>query len=133
MRKNYKLKLLAILVIACVSIGNANAFIKNTSSSINLDHSEKWTEIQNENGVKLFFSEYELNNQTYLKIKLENITTQLVDFTLNIKKNSELLVQGFKVNIKANSNIELTDFNSIVVPMFNGETYQDISIDTNIK
>ena len=128
------LKLFTALVIAGVSIGGTNASNPNpTSTTIITENSDKWVEVQNENGIKIFFSKFELNNQSYLKIKFENTTTQSVELTFDIKKQSELFVKGFSTSIGAQTSIELTDYNSIVIAINNGETCKDFSIVTNFK
>lgn len=134
MKKNYKLKLFAALIVAGVSIGGANAFNPNlTSTTIVAESSDNWVTVQEENGITVSFSEYEINGVTYLKVKLENTTANTVSLSVDLKKKSEILVEDYSTELAPQSSIELTDYNSIVIPIHNGETYQDISIVTNFK
>lgn len=134
MRKNYKLKVFTAFLFVAVSIGSVSAHlpIEFTTNTIAVED-DNWTTIQEENGVTISFSEYEINGVTYLKVKLENTTAAAVNLSIDVKKKSELLVAAFSTSIAPNSSIELTDYNSIVIPIQNGETYQDISIVTNFK
>jgi hypothetical protein len=134
MKKNYKLKLFMTFLVIGVSVGNMNAHILSelTTKTIVAD-SDNWVIVQEENGVTISFSEYEIGGITYLKVKIENATNQQVTFSIDIKKKEEVFVDAFTNKISAQTSIELKDFNSIVIPINKGESFKDFSVAINFK
>jgi hypothetical protein len=69
MKRHYKFYLFTAFTIAfSASIISANTFDTNTTIITSTD-SENWVEIQNKNGIKVLFTRYLLDGNSYLKIK----------------------------------------------------------------
>lgn len=134
MKKHYKLKLFAVLVIAAISIGDANAFtIEPTSTTIIAKNSDNWVEIQNENGIKVFFTDYQLDGNSYLKIRFENLTNENLHFEWSLmSKEGKFLINRYVNQIEAN---KATDFIDSTMPILisTEEMVTDFSITLNIK
>jgi hypothetical protein len=100
------------------------------NQSININESEeKWVLVKEENGIKIFVSEYEnVDGTLALKIKFENMTnsSRSVSWVL-INKNSKQIVSENITKINAMSSfIHINEENPI--PVNYGETLNDLSI-----
>jgi hypothetical protein len=133
MKKIYKFNLFTVLVVAGVSIGSANAFNPNTiPTKIISNYSDNWVEVQNENGITIFFSKIKQGENTYLKIKFENKTNTSIDFSWSLIKNDRPIVNKSYNKIDASNSIEIYDA-SMLVSINNGESYDDFSVTINLK
>ncbi|NQX96260.1 MAG: hypothetical protein HRT73_00040 [Flavobacteriales bacterium] len=132
MRKNYKIKLFTVLVIAGVSMGGANAFNPNPTVIIT-ENSDNWVEVQNENGIKVSFISYQLDGNSYLKIRFENTTNENLRFIWSLaNKDAKTIINKYVNQVDSNKSIDFTD---ITMPILinTGETVKDFSITVNAQ
>ena len=130
MKRHYKFYLFTAFVIAfSASIISANTFDTNTKTTSN--NSDNWVEIQNKNGIKVLFTRYLLDGNSYLKIKFENQTNEKINFNWSLtNKDSKVLINNQTTEIIANTAIIIYDA-TMQISINNGETINDFSI--NIK
>jgi len=126
------LKLFTVLVIAGVSIGGANAVNPNpTSTTIITENSDNWVEVQNENGIKVYFSEFQQDGKTYLNIKFENNSSKNQDIKWSLfGGNTEVVINNFNSHIDANSEVEFYN-PTLMIELKQGNTLSDFSIQIN--
>ena len=124
MRKNYMLKLFTVLVIAGVSIGGANAVNPTpTSTTIITENSDNWVEVQNENGIKVYFLETTgTDGVTLLEIKFENVSNNVINFNWSIDKKSQPLFKDVSNRINSSESLKI-DSVKILIPINKGESY----------
>ena len=68
MKRNYKLKLFMAFLFVGVSVGSVSAHLPmNLTTNVIAVENDNWTTIQEENGVAISFSKYEINGVAYLK------------------------------------------------------------------
>ena len=130
MKRHYKFYLFTAFAIAfSASIISANTFDTNTKTTSN--NSDNWVEIQNKNGIKVLFTRYLLDGNSYLKIKFENQTNEKINFNWSLtNKDSKVLINNQTTEIIANTAIIIYDA-TMQISINNGETINDFSI--NIK
>ena len=82
MKSNYKLKLFTAIIVLGISLGNAVAYTPTLiPTTVYAENSDSWVLVQNEKGINIYFSEFQLDGNSYLKIKFENTTNNIVDFS----------------------------------------------------
>ena len=133
MKRHYKFYLFTAFAIAfSASIISANTFDTNTRI-ITSNDSDNWVEIQNKNGIKVLFTRYLLDGNSYLKIKFENQTKEKINFNWSLtNKDSKVLINNQTTEIIANKAIIIYDA-TMQISINNGETLNDFSININIK
>lgn len=132
MKLNYKLKLIASTVVLFVGVSYANASQTTTLSITNIaQKSDSWIAIENQDGIKVSCTPFELNGVSYLKVKFENTTNQLIDFSWSLKEGGETVVNETTYSIKANSSIE-TDNNTLIL-FNNGDSQALFSFNLKIN
>jgi hypothetical protein len=134
MKRNYKLKLYTALIIASISIGGTNAFNPNsTSITITASNSDNWVEVQNENGIKVLFASYQLDGNSYLKIRFENLTNEDLRFVWSLtNKDDKTLINKYVNQVGSNKSIDFTD-KTMPILINTGETLKDFSITVNLQ
>jgi hypothetical protein len=134
MKLSYKLKLIAVALVLGVAVGHANASqTTNLSTTSVAQKSDNWIQVQNENGIKIYFLEYNLNGNSYLRIKFENVTNKTAHFNWTlINKNSENVISDDISGLDSNSSTE-TIHSAHAVLLKNGESLNDFSINLNFK
>ena len=133
MLKNYKLKLFAAVIVFGVSIGNATAFNSNTSLTTIASNSTDWVEVQNENGIKVYFSQYEqFDGVSGLKIKFENQTSEKISFSWTLTNDAKTITHENVGEVAANQSIEIMDEKNPISYSV-GETMNDFHINLNIQ
>ena len=129
--KKSLLKLVAALFVAGVMVGNANAYHPTSTATITIaENADNWVEVQTQNGIKIYFSETELNGKSYLKIKFENTTAQEIEFSCAVIKDAESILNASTNKIEALSSIS---DESLLVPFGPGETHADFSFNIKIN
>lgn len=96
-----------------------------TTMSINL--SEVWEEVNEENGVKVYYSLIEENGRTFLKVKFENTTNNVINFNWTLTNDTEIVVAEKSNKIEAGQSIEIYDA-TMLIPFQNGDSFQNYSI-----
>lgn len=128
MKSNYKLKLFTAIVVLGVSLGNAVAFkptlIQTTTPA---ENSDNWVQVQNKDGIIIYFSEYKLDGNSYLKIKFENTTNNILDFSWSLYNNSRPITSFKNYKVNAASSIEFFDA-TMPISFSNGEILKNFSI-----
>jgi len=133
MKLNYKLKLIAAAVVLGVGVSHANARQTTSLSAITsiTQNSDSWVAIENQDGIKVSCTQFNLNGVSYLKVKFENTTNQLIDFLWSLKEGNEVVVNETRTTVKANSFVE-TDNNTLIL-FNNGDSYADFSFNIKLK
>ncbi|MBL4755893.1 MAG: hypothetical protein JKY52_20150 [Flavobacteriales bacterium] len=134
MRKNYKLKLFTALVVTGVSFGSVNAFNPNPNPTIIItENSDIWVEVQNERGIKVSFTSYQLDDNFYLKIRFENLTNENLRFVWSLtNKDAKILINKYVNQVDSNKSIDFTDL-TMPILIGEGETVKDFSITVNTQ
>lgn len=96
-----------------------------TTMSMNL--SEVWEEVKEENGVKVYYSLIEENGRTFLKVKFENTTNNVINFNWTLTNDTEIVVAEKSNKIEAGQSIEIYDA-TMLIPFQNGDSFQNYSI-----
>lgn len=76
-------------------------------------NSDSWVAASNQKGIKLTCTPYEYKGKTYLKVKFENTTNQIMNFSWSLSYGSEIVVNFTKASVPANGYIE-TDYNTLI-------------------
>ena len=133
MKSNYKLKLFTAIIVLGVSLGNAVAFTPTLiQTTTHAENSDNWVQVQNNNGIIIYFSEYQLDGKSYLKIKFENTSNKTIDYSWSLIKKSETIISNSKKKINALSAINVIENNKLI-PFNAGDSYADYSIQIQIK
>lgn len=130
MKRHYKFYLFTACAISfSASIGIANADNSNLiPTTMITEDSDDWVEVQNENGIKVLFSSYELDGNSYLKIKFENQTNKNIHLEWSLtNKESKVLINNYTNKIIANTAIDFIDA-TMPISINTGETVNDFSI-----
>jgi hypothetical protein len=133
MKKRYKIKLIAIAMLIVGSISNVNATTLKATTVVVSNDADNWLEVKNENGIKISFTSYQLDNNSYLKIRFENLTSENLDFVWSLKnKENKILVNRYENQINSDS---LIDFSDLTMPILitPEETLKDFSITINAQ
>ncbi|MBN2682577.1 MAG: hypothetical protein JXR58_08715 [Bacteroidales bacterium] len=130
MKANYKLKFLAAILFVVVSVANANALNPVLSTTINVENPGNWVEIQNENGITVFYSKSDISGNTLLGIKFTNTNEKEVTFNWTVTSQN-----GFVH--KSNRSITLKPGESFTetgkIEMKGSMEYVDYPINLTIK
>jgi hypothetical protein len=130
---NYKLKtLLIILVLGAFTNVTATEIQSQLKSEIT--NSENWELVKEENGIRVFVTQYKSIDQTMAyKVKFENTTNKNVSLTWSlVSKDSKNLVLQKNTIVKANHyTIFHNEENPISVRF--GEKGSDLNINLNIQ
>lgn len=113
MKLNYKLKV-CLTVLAFAFIGSTAMAYNNFETEITSEKSDSWVAIQNQHGIKVICTPFELNGVSYLKVKFENTTNQTIDFSWTLNEGGETVVNETTYSVKANSAVE-TDQNTLIL------------------
>jgi hypothetical protein len=81
----------------------------NIPSPSSTEQVNTWTLMQSESGVDIYYEEYILNSNTYLRIKFINSTSNSVDFDWTLKKDTNILFQNVNQIIQGNSEVVIDE------------------------
>jgi hypothetical protein len=134
MRKNYKLKLFTVLVIAGVSIGGANAFNPNlTSTTIITENSDNWVEIKNENGLKISLKDEVLASVRYISIHFENNSNKEISFSWELNQGGKLIKSNDSTNrVRPNGGTLIIDSTS-GIKLLSSDLITDFDVNIILK
>jgi len=132
MKLNYKLKLIAVAVVLGVGVSHANASQINNLPTTITQNSDNWVMVQNENGVQTFFMKKTINGAIQIRIKFVNTTNEIINFVWSLNKKSNLFFENVTNSINPLSFIEI-DETTMMVPLKNGESFDDFSVTINLK
>ncbi len=122
-----------ILVVFVLGGTAVNTIANNPiTTEIATESSDNFVLIKNENGINVYFSKYNLNDKSYLEVRFENTTNQEINFTWVLTKNSELIINKTNTSVGSLAKIGRPD-TSILIPINNGETFNDFSLTINLK
>ena len=128
MKSNYKLKLFTAIIVLGISLGNAVAYTPTLiPTTVYAENSDRWVLVQNEKGINIYFSEFQLDGNSYLKIKFENTTNNIVDFSWSLFKNSKPINNVLTNKVDASNSIEFFDA-TMPISLSNGETLKNFTI-----
>ena len=113
MKLNYKLK---VFLFAFVFGVFTNVTVANNPNQLKItsENTDSWIAIENQNGIKVTCTPFELNGVSYLKVKFENTTNQTIDFSWTLNEGGETVVNETTYSIKAKSYVE-TDNNTLIL------------------
>jgi hypothetical protein len=135
MKKNYKIKLVAIAMFIVGSIGSVNAIsLKSTASVVVSANTDNWALIKTENGIRAYITQYQSVDETIAyKIKFENTKSEDINLTWSlINKDSVIIYSEKDTQVKALKSIVIVDENNPISAQF-GEEISDIQIKFNIQ
>ena len=127
-----KLKLIAVAVVlgVCVSHANASQTTNLLTTSI-AQNSDSWVAIENQEGIKVSCTQFNLNGVSYLKVKFENKTNHEINFSWSLNEGNEVVVNETRATVKANGFIE-TD-NTTLILFNNGDSQALFSFNLKIN
>jgi 3,4-dihydroxy-2-butanone 4-phosphate synthase len=124
--------------VAVISLGNVNAHAPaKLITETAVVNSDNWVTVQNENGIKVLFLEFELEGETYLKIQFENTTNKAVEFLWSLSNKSGTIVitedEMHEIKTQINSMSSKIYGDVTLFPINKGESFKDFSVAINIK
>ena len=122
MKISYKLKI-CLMVLSFIFMGSSSIALNNLKEQIIFEAEDSWVAVHNQNGIKVICTPFKLNGSTYIRVKFENITTQIIDFSWSLKKGNKIIVDKKDYTIKPKSFIEID--NNILIPFDKNSTQAD--------
>jgi len=122
MKINYKLKN-CLMILSFIFIGSSSIALNNLKEQIIFETGSSWVAVHDQNGIKVTCTPFNLNGSTYIRVKFENITTQVIDFSWSLKKGNKIIVDKKDNTISPKSFIEID--NNILIPFDKNSTQAD--------
>lgn len=119
--------LLGVSIFSVVFFHGKTIANNTMSKVISINDTEVWEEIKQENGVKVYYSLIEENGRTFLKVKFENTTNNVINFNWTLTNDTEIVVAEKSNKIEAGQSIEIYDA-TMLIPFQNGDSFQNYSI-----
>lgn len=126
MKKTLIYPVLALLTIGYVKAGEKSELNKE---SITIDENlNEWVLVKEENGIKVYFTEYlEKDGVTLLKIKFENTLDQDVKVYWTLQKGDKYIFENVEL-IVSKKNIYQVDYTTMMVPLSKDDLLKDFII-----
>lgn len=121
------------MVLAFSFIGSTAIATNNFKTEVNVNNSDNWELVKEENGIKAYIKEYEsFLGSLAVKIKFENSTNQEVKLSWSlINQGSKRVLSENNTQLKANGTIVIIDENKPFSVNI-GEKTGDFTINLNI-
>tara|TARA_B100000809_G_scaffold211340_1_gene214959 strand:+ start:1143 stop:1550 length:408 start_codon:yes stop_codon:yes gene_type:complete len=108
MKKNYKIKLVAIAMLIVGSIGNVNAInLKPAVTTVISNNTDNWVEIKNENGIVVSYKQGKLGKSNVLYFSFLNENKKSISFNWSLNdKNGKAITDPRNVVIEAGQSLK---------------------------
>ena len=122
------------MAMAFTFIGSTAIATNTFETKITVNNSYSWELVKEENGIKVYFSQYESTLGTLsLKIKFENTTNQPVNLSWSLTNDAKTTTRkNSSSSVEANKSIEFMD-EETPISINIGETINDFHINFNVQ
>jgi hypothetical protein len=128
--------IVAIIIVGSVSSNASASTLDSSPHATELNGNDKWTFAKNENGINIFFSEFKSGDESFLKIKFENTTSERINFIWSLSKNSEAVVITMDEMIETKANLDPRETEIYGTYSFilinNEESFEDFVVNINL-